>query len=103
MNDDSSSIILVGNGINRAFEKDSKGFVPKSEKWDFNGMSYFWLCFFLGLPGMILVAALPDGKRSNDSSPKSYSAADTTTWTCKNCSQVNPMTKITCSGCGKYR
>ena len=67
------------------------------------GMSYFWLCFFLGLPGMILVAALPDGKRSNDSSPKDSTVPPTATWTCKNCSQVNPMTKITCSGCGKYR
>ena len=35
-----SSILFVGNGINRAFEKTRKSIVPKCENWNFEGMSW---------------------------------------------------------------
>ena len=67
------------------------------------GTTYFWCCFFLGIPGMILVAALPDISSSYSPSKITYSNKDTSTWTCKNCTQVNPTSKIFCSGCGKCK
>ena len=40
MKEKSSDILLVGNGINRAFEKNKKDIVPKCENWNFEGMSW---------------------------------------------------------------
>lgn len=40
MKEKCSAILLVGNGINRAFEKSDVGFVEKRENWDFEGMSW---------------------------------------------------------------
>ena len=40
MKEKCSAILLVGNGINRAFEKSGDYFVPKKQNWDFKGMSW---------------------------------------------------------------
>ena len=40
MKEKCSAILLVGNGINRAFEKSDDSIVPESENWDFEGMSW---------------------------------------------------------------
>ena len=40
MKEKCSAILLVGNGINRAFEKSDESFVAKRENWNFEGMSW---------------------------------------------------------------
>lgn len=35
-----NAILLVGNGINQAFEDFNDAFIPKKENWDFKGMSW---------------------------------------------------------------
>lgn len=40
MNKQSNAILLVGNGINQAFEKREEKFIPHKENWEFKGMSW---------------------------------------------------------------
>ena len=67
------------------------------------GMTYFWVCFFLGIAGMILVAALPNYTVAPSKIKKNDLSLSNETWTCKNCNTVNPTSKISCSSCGQYK
>ena len=40
MSGKSNAILLVGNGINQAFEDSKDAFIPQKENWDFKGMSW---------------------------------------------------------------
>lgn len=54
-------IILIACAIGLAIHWYlAKQFLEIAEKKGFHDRKYLWICFWLGLPGWIMVCALPD-------------------------------------------
>lgn len=47
----------------------SKWFFEAAEEKGYHNRKYFWICFWLGAVGWILVCALPDRGNSSQASP----------------------------------
>ena len=51
-----NAVLLVGNGINQAFENSNDDFIPKKDNWDFKGLSW------KGIVKQIILNCNPDLK-----------------------------------------
>ncbi len=90
----------------------------------YSATSYFWLCFFFGMIGYIVVAALPDAsityklndieRKLNNSSQSAHtetraekinntSAVADNKWICVKCNTANNPEYGQCKKCGTYR
>ena len=102
-------------------------FASLAEDKGYAKSGYFWLCFFLGTVGYIMVAALPDltlhdklnqllknSEPTSSGTPKPYSpppsrrpisteSAPEGMWKCRHCGTNNKDAYGQCKGCGKYR
>ena len=95
-------------------------FASIAEEKGYKGSSYFWACFFLGIIGFVMVAALPDRnlyyyisdlQNARDKTPIKYSEDSPLTersapppqgsWVCS-CGRVNANYVSSCS-CGKSK
>lgn len=69
----------------------------------FTERRYFWVPFWFGLIGYLLVIALPDRKKDTAArppmKPMSFSKAEGGTWTCPDCGGTIPFDVIRCK-CG---
>ncbi len=69
---------------------------------------YFWACFFLGVAGYCMVAALPDlvlySKLDEIASNTDITPiSENNTWICGKCKTENSMNYSQCKKCGTYR
>lgn len=108
----------------------AKKFQECAEEKGYDGSSYFWLCFLLGVIGYCMVAALPDLylrdkaekilrkldnraaqaqaqppiSGSSASGPQGNAvSADAGTWICEYCNATNSANYSQCKKCGQYR
>ena len=103
-------------------------FASIAEEKGYNGNSYFWLCFLLGIVGYCMVAALPDValynkidnlsksiqdavkteevRASNNCAtdvPSTASKPSVGNWICENCGTSNSLNYGQCKKCGEFK
>jgi len=106
----------------------SARFASIAEEKGYDGTGYFFLCFFLGVVGYCMVAALPDYtlhnmvnalRKSNHDVEKAVHQVNTRNnntasaiahpkpsvgqWICKNCGTNNSVNYGQCKKCGSYK
>ena len=86
-------------------QKDlATNFYDVAREKGYNDRKYFRICFWLGLPGWILVAALPNRSKKSDSVQNRENdniLLANNGWRCS-CGRVNASYVSSC-GCGKSR
>lgn len=82
-------------------------FADYAEQKGHNKTPYFWACFFLGVAGYCMVAALPDlvlyNKISELTENNAAEVTESDTWICGKCKTENSMNYGQCKKCGTYR
>lgn len=114
------TIILVGVGV-AIWVGICSEFGNIANLKGFDRSKYFWLTFFFGIIGMLMVIALPsDGGVCNSISRniekekkgmlekatnkmKAQSSNSNDVWICKNCSEKNSILSAQCKSCGTYK
>lgn len=108
----------------------AKKFQECAEEKGYDGSSYFWLCFLLGVIGYCMVAALPDlylrdrvekvlrkldsqtaqaqaqptvSGNSGSVPGRTPAASEPGTWICEHCYATNSTNYSQCKKCGQYR
>lgn len=86
---------------------------------NYSSKKFYWLCFFFGLPAMILILSFSEKAKptynntptitpptNNSNIPvvnKSKVTVINNEWTCPKCNTKNPVSRGSCTKCGTYR